>query len=81
MGARPLGQPVRPAAAQVVDSSQNKVVNAGVCVMLAILVLNAAFFAGNAAAFRAAVAAIAVALFVAVARMIHSRNENRSRGQ
>ena len=80
MGARPLGQPVRPAAAEVVDSSQNKVVNAGACAMLAILVLNTAFFAGNAAVFLAAVAAIAVVLFVAVVRMIHSRNEKRSRG-
>ena len=77
--APPPRQPARPAEAQV-DSSQNKVVNAGACVMLAILVLTTAFCAGNFGVFLAAVAAIAVALFVAGARMIYLRNEKHSRG-
>jgi hypothetical protein len=65
----------------VADSSQNKVVNAGACVMFAVLVLNTAFFAGNFGVFLSAVAAIAVALFVAGARMMHVRSEKGSRGQ
>jgi Na+-driven multidrug efflux pump len=50
-------------------------------VALAILVLNAAFIVGNSGVFLAAVAAVAVALFIAVARMIYLRNEKRSRQQ
>ena len=86
IGSGPMGtplprQPARPAEAEVADSSQNKVVNAGACVMLAVLVLNTAFFAGNFGVFLSAVAAIAVALFVAGARMMHVRSEKGSRGQ
>ena len=81
MGAPLPRQPARPAEAKVADSSQNKVVNAGACVMLAVLVLNTAFFAGNFGVFLTAVAAIAVALFVAGARMMYLRSEQRSRGQ
>jgi hypothetical protein len=73
-------QPAR-AEAKVADSSQNEVVNAGACVMFAVLVLNTAFFAGNFGVFLSAVAAIAVALFVAGARMMHVRSEKGSRGQ
>jgi len=72
-------QAARPAEAG--DSSQNTFVNAGACVMFAVLVLNAAFFAGNFGVFLAAVTAIAVALFVAGARMVYLRSEKRSRGQ
>ena len=86
IGSGPLGaplprQPARPAEDEVADSSQNKVVNAGACVMLAVLVLNTAFFAGNFGVFLTAAAAIAVVLFVAGARMMYSRSEQRSRGQ
>jgi hypothetical protein len=77
MGARPPCHPIRPGEAEVVDSSQNKVVNTAACVMLAILVLNTAFLTGNAGVFFSAVATIAVALFVAGARMRHWRNEKR----
>jgi hypothetical protein len=80
-GAPPSRQPARPAEAAVADSSQNKVVNAAACVMFAVLVLNTAFFAGNSGVFLLAVAAIAVALFVAGARMRYLRSEQRSRGQ
>jgi hypothetical protein len=48
---------------------------------LAILVLNAAFLAGNLGVFLSAVAVIAVGLFVAGARMVYVRSEQRSRGQ
>jgi uncharacterized protein len=86
IGAGPMGaplphQPARPAEAEVADSSQNKVVNAGACVMLAILVLNTAFFAANFGVFLTAAAAIAVVLFVAGARLMYSRSEQGSRGQ
>jgi preprotein translocase subunit SecD len=81
MGAPPSRQPARSSEAEVADSSQNKVVNAGACAMLAVLVLNTAFFAGNFGVFLSVVAAIAVALFIAGARMIYSRHEKRSRGQ
>jgi Domain of unknown function (DUF1707) len=74
-------QPARPGEADAADSSQNEVVNAGAFVMLAILVLNTAFFAGNFGVFLAAVAVIAVALFVVGARMVYVRSEQRSRGQ
>jgi Domain of unknown function (DUF1707) len=87
--AAPLpGRPARPAGAKTADSpqdvadgSQNKFVNAGACVMLAILVLNAAFFAGNLGVFLSAVAVIAAGLCVAGARMVYVRSEQRSRGQ
>jgi len=80
-GTRSPRHPIHPAGAGALDSSQNKVVNAAACVMLAILVLNTAFLAGNAGVFFSAVATIAVALLVAGARMRHSRNQKRSRGQ
>jgi hypothetical protein len=79
---RPPARPAEAGAkAEPGDSSQNTVVNAGACVALAILVLNAAFIVGNSGVFLAAVAAVAVALFIAVARMIYLRNEKRSRQQ
>jgi len=81
MGAPLSRQPGRPADATVADSSQNRVVNAAACVMLAVLVLNTAFFVGNSGVFLAAVAVIAVALLVAGARMMHPRSEQSSRGQ
>jgi hypothetical protein len=81
MGAPLPRQPGRPAEAEFADSSQNNVVNAGACVMFAVLVLNTAFFAGNFGVFLAAVAAIAVALVIAGTRMVYLRSEQRSRGQ
>ncbi len=77
--APPTRPPARPDEANV-DSSQNTIVNAGACVMLAVLVLNTALFAGNFGVFLTVLAAIAVALFIAGARMIYLRNEKRSRG-
>ncbi len=80
-GAPPPRQPAQPAEDEVADSSQNKIVNAGACAMLAVLVLNTAFFAGNFGVFLTIVAAITVALCVAGARVIYLRNEKRSRGR
>ena len=85
MGAPRPRQSAHPAEAEIADSSQhadssqNKVVNACACAMLAILVLNTAFFAGNLGVFLVAVAAVAVVLFAAGARMM--RSEQGSRGQ